>query len=480
MVQPLTIRNLTSTPLELKRIERYPSPSSNDYSWFSRNATSTNSTEPSASELAERAQSFAHNDISLLIKPFQTQKTSIEALSLGPTDVLRLTFESAGQRYRIDTPSSNNASQTFTPLAPNPKHQYTGIYHPLESHLAIFSSANLQCWMRELSDETPISGLSIPGTHNTPTCYRALPSVRCQAVSPLTQLENGIRFFDIRVQPSTDTTNPTLTLVHGVFPISLTGAKTLSPLLTTISTFLTTHPSETVILSLKREGPGSATDAHLSTILHTHYISPNPHLWYTSPLIPTLRQARGKIILLRRFALAADLKQLNDGHGWALDAENWAYNTPDCIHGAVRVQDYCDILSPSLIPAKLEYCAQHFERAARNVAPLPGVTTDRTNPVPPEPLYLNFLTGSNFFHKGCWPEKVAGALNPGMIRYLCLEHHGGAGGGEGDVGVGDGSTGVVVCDWVGEGGDWDLVRCVVGMNAFLEMREGILLEDGGK
>lgn len=28
-------------------------------------------------------------------------------------------------------------------------------------------------------------------------------------------------------------------------------------------------------------------------------------------------------------------------------------------------------------------------------------------------------------------------------------------------------TGVAVCDWVGLDGDWDLVRCIVGMNARL-------------
>ena len=40
----------------------------------------------------------------------------------------------------------------------------------------------------------------------------------------------------------------------------------------------------------------------------------------------------------------------------------------------------------------------------------------------------------------------------------------------GDI-SGDGGTGFVVCDWVGHKGNWDIVRCVVGMNARLEMRE---------
>ena len=49
--------------------------------------------------------------------------------------------------------------------------------------------------------------------------------------------------------------------------------------------------------------------------------------------------------------------------------------------------------------------------------------------------------------------------------------HNAGGGDEGKKG--DGGTGIVVCDWVGLKGDWDIVRCVVGMNARLEIREGV-------
>lgn len=39
--------------------------------------------------------------------------------------------------------------------------------------------------------------------------------------------------------------------------------------------------------------------------------------------------------------------------------------------------------------------------------------------------------------------------------------------------VGDGGTGVVIMDNVGEGGDWDLVRLIIGFNM------GVLLSIGG-
>jgi 1-phosphatidylinositol phosphodiesterase len=72
-------------------------------------------------------------------------------------------------------------------------------------------------------------------------------------------------------------------------------------------------------------------------------------------------------------------------------------------------------------------------------------------------------------------------VNRGMEEWICRGHHledAGVstrepGRTEGDVGQelnvmrakeGHGSTGIVVMDYVGENGDWELVKLVVGMN----------------
>lgn len=472
----LTVRNLTSTPLELKVIERYEAPHSKEaggISHFTRNVTSfvtfnATATAPSHVQLAEHAENFAHQDVSIHLEPFSTQKTDINTVERSGKDILRLTFEHDGQRYRIDARSSKE-SVTLTPLSPDPKQQYTGIWIDHESFLTIYSSANLNCWMKEFTDSTPISGLSIPGTHNSPTHHKALPSVRCQAVSPKEQLQNGVRFFDIRVQPGNpdDPNDETLYLVHGVFPISLTGAKYFRKLVIDCQDFLRDNPSETLIMSVKREGPGNATDEQLSTILRQHYTAGDTARWFTEPRIPHLGEVRGKIILMRRFALAEPLTHEWQDRGWCLDAQNWAYNTPCDTHGSVCVQDFCEVLETVNIQQKIDFCCEHFERAGAQVCPVPGITTDAVNPVPPGPLYLNFLSASNFWKVGCWPEKIAARLNPAIVEFLCMKHEA-----QGDM-KGDGGVGVVVCDWVGQAGDWDLVRCIVGMNSRLEMREKV-------
>lgn len=495
MSSTLTIRNLTSTPLTLKTIDRNtplptttPTPTiaaprgSGLFSnWnVTRNFTSligggsnNTSTSPSQPTTVSTDKSHASSDVSLKIDAFTVAKTEMPNFqnSSGQEEqVLRLIFEGGddSERYSINIRTSNE-SLDFELLGPKEgKARYTGVWIPASSFLAIYSSANLDCWMRSLSNSTPLSGLSIPGTHNSPTCHKALPSVRCQAVSPSTQLLNGIRFFDVRVQLEKpgDPSSDALVLVHGVFPISLTGPKYFRNLITTICDFLDANPSETLILSVKREGTGSGTDEQLSQLLYTHYVAADPSHWYTEPHVPLLGQARGKIILMRRFALSEALRlSQHEGRGWCLDAQCWADNTACDTHGSVCVQDFYEVLETVNIDKKIELCCAHFERAGEQVCPIPGVTCDAVNPVPPGPLYLNFLSASNFWKVGCWPDRIAARINPSVVDFLCMRHKA-----DRDSG-GDGSVGIVVCDWVGKGGDWDLVRCVVGMNARLEMIE---------
>lgn len=342
--------------------------------------------------------------------------------------------------------------------------------------------------MAALSDTLPLSAISIPGTHNSHTYYKALPSVKCQSVDIKTQLENGIRFLDIRAQPvhASDPGKKHMYLVHGAFPISLTGPKYLAPTLETCYAFLAAHSSETILVSLKREGVGSSTDEHFARILQDHYIGPNASKWHTEPTIPYLGSVRGKMVLVRRYnTSASDTSMYSSGTG--LDATAWPNN---CTHATFPasstfcLQDFCEVLVPEAIEKKVQYANEHLIRAAEATHHIPGVTTDATNPVPPGPLYLNFLSGSNFWKRACWPERIAEIVNRHMEEWLCAGHHlqdpaatpahperssgeGAVVDGAGAVRrvkSGDGSTGIVVMDVVGEGGDWDLVRLIIALN----------------
>ncbi|ORY09094.1 PLC-like phosphodiesterase [Clohesyomyces aquaticus] len=490
MAPPLIIRNLTSSPISLNSIEKFEDPHSQQskataFPFASKNTTSL---APAAPKLGEHAQSFNHQDLNITLAPFQSytlksnaQASDAEGSSLNPANTtLRLSIESSGgERYRIDTNPTytQKASNAFTPLNPNPSTSYAALYHPAKPtpHLTIHANHlhDLSKWMAAIPPRLPLSALSIPGTHNSHTHYRALPSVRCQVVSVKTQLENGIRFLDIRVQPAhaTDTNKKDLYLVHGAFPVSLTGTKYLDPVLKTCYEFLEHNPSEAILISLKKEGTGNSTDEHLSQILEEHYIAPNKDKWHTGPDIPYLGDVRGKLVLVRRYALHETLQAAPDNHAYGLDGIEWPYNCTNATHGPFRVQDFCEVSHPSTITEKLQYSNEHLVRAAECTAFIPGVNTDETNPVPAGPLYLNFLSGSNFWKMGCWPDRIAKVVNRGMEEWICIGHHlEHPVSSPEDPSKDDGSTGVVVMDCVGEGGDWDLVKMIIGMNMGVLMK----------
>ncbi|KAH8158956.1 hypothetical protein CIB48_g9293 [Xylaria polymorpha] len=441
----LTIRNLTATPLELKVVERFDG-------------------QPSSDAAVDDGEARDRRDVSVPLQPFETRTTDICAADPG-REVLRLTFESRGYRYQVDAPSPSQKSTVMKKIGGAPN-EYTVVYIQSGGYLAIFSSANLPCWMREIRDEYPLTALSIPGTHNSPTCHVALPSVRCQAVGLREQLENGVRFLDIRVNVSQEDT--ALTLVHSAFPISLTGNKYFKELVDTIYAFLDANASETILMSVKREGTGRGTDQKLSKILKEKFY--NEKRWYTEPRIPRLGEVRGRIILLRRHVNDESLNLEWGGRGWGLDGSVWPDNCEDgrVGSGIARVQDFYEIDQSTNIKKKIELARKHLERAAEGVCLLPGDKGFHKD-APLTPFFINFLSASNFFNANCWPEKIAAKANPAIVEYLCVRH-GRDGKGPAGLEVGDATTGVVVTDWVGLHGDWDLIRCIVGWNAKLQLK----------
>jgi 1-phosphatidylinositol phosphodiesterase len=479
----LTIRNLTITPLTLLHVERFeadtPKPTGSQVANITSNLTSSIrgflnpiTLPPSAGLVAKSENPHdRHDDVNVRVEPFTTNATEIRAADPG-REVLRLTFEEPGVpgRYTVDVPGSSPRSLTLNKLDGAQK-ELTAVYIPTGAFLTFFSSANLSRWMEQLDNASPLSCLSLPGTHNSPTCHVALPSVRCQAVGVREQLDNGVRFLDIRVSANPD--NDDLTLVHAAFPISLTGNKFLdSNLLNVVYSFLDANPSEAVLISLKREGTGKGDDAKFSRCLHEsgRYLGgANARRWFTDPRIPDLGEVRGKCVLVRRFGLDDSLRGEHEGRGWGIDGSAWPDNCEDAPTGSglIRVQDFYEVAESTNIQKKIDLARAHLEKSGEQLFALPGREGVQTQGMPP--LFVNFLSASNFFNASCWPERIAAKINPAMVEYLCMRH-GENGKGPNSLPVGDASTGIVVTDWVGHDGDWDLIRCIVGWNARLQLK----------
>ncbi|KAK7712930.1 hypothetical protein SLS64_001461 [Diaporthe eres] len=197
-------------------------------------------------------------------------------------------------------------------------------------------------WMARVPDQTSLASLSIPGTHDTET-FDLVNNTKfqCQNHDLRTQLRAGLRYFDIRGRLLIDETasGEETAPVIGIFHAQMYTGYTLEDVLLTLFEFLDQHPTEGIIMRLKMEGtpvrrkPGgtfveedeeeASTTAYKTTFeeafnnyrlkntrtepgstKHLLLPWPSPSAPAGSPLLPTMAQLRGRVIVLQEFPSA--------------------------------------------------------------------------------------------------------------------------------------------------------------------------------
>ena len=157
-------------------------------------------------------------------------------------------------------------------------------------------------WMSAVADDVSLKDLSIPGTHDSATKYVSLGiKSRCQDLSIREQLWLGVRFLDIRLQYD-ESCPGKIKLVHAVcdcYRGSGFGAPklTLVNVLNECYSFLRENPAETILFMIKKDF-GSDEEKLAREFKNTVEIDNN--MWYTQNSLPTMGEARGKIVLLNR------------------------------------------------------------------------------------------------------------------------------------------------------------------------------------
>lgn len=199
-------------------------------------------------------------------------------------------------------------------------------------------------WMARVPDQTSLASLSIPGTHDTETFDLVNNTkMQCQNHDLKTQLRAGLRYFDIRGRMIIDEAAGREAEIPeiGIFHAQVYTGYTLEDVLLTLYGFLDQYPTEGIIMRLKEEGPpvrrkagGTFYDeeeqeqeadpaAYKTTFeeafnhyrLKNHHTEPGStqHLlnpWPSpsapagSPLLPTMAQLRGRVIVLHEFPTA--------------------------------------------------------------------------------------------------------------------------------------------------------------------------------
>ena len=224
-----------------------------------------------------------------------------------------------GKKYRVDCPAGvkfNLIGEKITPSNyPNgsPTYSYPK-YKSLQNGSVFTCSPDWECnqlyvsspsgadgiflvtfnvveveaaWMSGLSDNLYLYDLSIPGTHDSCTGTIDLSTIpnkmaQCQNTSIAIQLEHGIRYFDIRVDENQN-------IKHGSIDCDVDFGDVMND----FKSYLQRYPKEVILMELS-----NVDDFDLESKLSSYL---NDNIMYTGSSIPTLGQARGKVVLFSRY-----------------------------------------------------------------------------------------------------------------------------------------------------------------------------------
>lgn len=243
----------------------------------------------------------------------------------------------------------------------------TGAAQSLSSH------ANAQSWMAHVSDDTYVSDMTIPGTHDAGTCYTyggispQLSFTACQQLYVDEQLNAGVRFFDLRLGAS-DGSGQDPNINHGGIVCEDRHGSTLhlSDMVHYYKTFLKANPSETVLMMVSHSGGDIANQ----TDSLYRFIQENPGLFYTDATVPELGAVRGKIVLIRRFEPAGQHASFCP---YGLNLSAWGNYNDEFVatKGLVKIADTDDAETwvqdnySTTATNKLAYVLGSFEDAPR-------------------------------------------------------------------------------------------------------------------
>lgn len=149
-------------------------------------------------------------------------------------------------------------------------------------------------WMSKVDDNALITELSIPGTHDSGATRSIFDvSGKCQDTSIETQLNIGVRFFDMRLQLVEDD----FRVVHSFVDQKLEFEDVLEDMVD----FIEHHNKEFLIMSIKEEADSINAKRSFEEELLDELEEYKDIICYDNSLPTTLKETRGKIYILSRF-----------------------------------------------------------------------------------------------------------------------------------------------------------------------------------
>jgi 1-phosphatidylinositol phosphodiesterase len=257
----------------------------------------------------------------------------------------------------------------------------SGITEKYPYGLITFTIADATATKRWMSvtkkpETTPLNQFTIPGTHDTGTWTMGSVS-QCQTMILRQQLDQGIRFIDLRLEPIVNGNTTSLKIYHGVEGSTLDFQTDIMPV---CEAFLKENPSETIIMLINRnDNPfNNVSDARF--IAFVNYIIVRNSVFLIGPAMPTLHNARTRIIVVTRHP---GLKGMALYPGWPKDA------TGTLVSGnlTVEIQDIYKFGGVANLPGKIakkwSFVEDYLGKASGHVV----------NPAQPT-WYINFSSAT--------------------------------------------------------------------------------------
>ncbi|MBQ9731336.1 MAG: phosphatidylinositol-specific phospholipase C [Bacilli bacterium] len=258
-------------------------------------------------------------------------------------------------------------------------------------------------WMSKVDDNTPVTELSIPGTHDSGATRSIFDvSGKCQDTSIETQLNIGVRFFDIRLQLVEDD----FRVVHSFVDQKLEFEDVLEDMVD----FVEDHKSEFLIMSIKEEADSINERRSFEEEILDEFEEYKDVICYDNSLPATLKEARGKIYILSRFNTSIGIQAYG---GWqdstSFELNNMYIQDNYCINDVeVKQKDILDTI---------EYSKTHQDKLVLNFTSC----YDETQLLPPLYAGTPALTINPWLEHHLTNEEKDGNLGIMIMDFMTLE-----------------------------------------------------------
>lgn len=207
-------------------------------------------------------------------------------------------------------------------------------------------SSMAEDWMEQLDDNTYLSQVSIPGTHDCATGegWTGLgimfgPSMGLtQDLNISEQLNCGVRAFDLRPCVS----GQELVINHGILQTSAKFPETLKKL----CQFVTDHPTEFVVVVMRHETDGDSNSDQWADMMNNCLNSDDLHSMladYKRDI--TVGELRGKVLVLSRDNYGSTpVGGFITGWGHQADYVTGSIKGPERLPGTLYLQDYYEVM----------------------------------------------------------------------------------------------------------------------------------------